>query len=198
MEVAADMAARHFSEKSPSGGVRDTGGGEFFLGFPHHRDLGDAVDAIGNHVDVVRLGHLKGMAGGEAALFHGGCSERGKPDDITRRIDVGNGRLVLGVDCKLPLRISGKADRGEVQCVRIADPSHGVEQHVGGHCLAVVELDRRVPGFIHADAQMLLSESDCDPLLLHLGVEGLRDFLIQEPQQLRPPIDESDLYAEGG
>ena len=111
---------------------------------------------------------------------------------------MGNGRLVLGVDRELPLLVSGETDCGEVQRLRIADPSHGVERHVGGHRLAIVELDRRAPGFIHGDAQMLLSESDRDPILLHLGVQCLRDFLVQEPQQLSPPIDEGDSDSESG
>ena len=45
---------------------------------------------------------------------------------------------------------------------------------------------------------MFLAEPHHDPILLHLGIEGLRDFLVQEPQQLSPSINEGDSDPEGG
>lgn len=127
------MPARHFSEKGPTGGVRDVGSGKFLFGFAHRRDLGNAVDAVRNHLDVVRFGDVKRVTGGEAALFHRRRGEGGKTDDIARRIDVGNGCLVLSVDRELPLLVGGQAKGREIQRLCIADPSHRVEHHVGCH-----------------------------------------------------------------
>ena len=56
--------------------MRDVGCGELLLSFAHHRDLGNAVDAVGNHLDVVRLGDVKRVTGGETALFHRRRGER--------------------------------------------------------------------------------------------------------------------------
>ncbi len=198
VEVAADMSASHFPEKGSSCGVRDFGGGEFCFGFAHHRNLRNAVDAVRNHFGAGRLGDMKRVTGGEAALFHRRRGERGKPDDIACRVDVGNGCLVLGIDRELPLLIGGQADGGKIQRLCVADPSHRVEHHVGCHCFAVLKPDRRVSGLVHEDVQMFLAEPHHDPILLYLGIEGLRDFLIQKPQQLSPSIDEGDSDPEGG
>ncbi len=198
MKVAADVATRHFPEKGPPRGVWNAGGNEFLFGLAHHRDFGNAVDAVGDHLDVVRIGDVKGMAGGQAALLHRRRGERGKADDIARRIDVWNGGLVVCVDRELPLLIGGQTNCSEIQCLRIADPSHSVEDHVGCHRFPVLELDRRPPCVVHGDAQMFLSEPHRDTVVLHLSVKGLCDFLVQEPQHLRPPIDEDYSDPEGG
>ncbi len=45
---------------------------------------------------------------------------------------------------------------------------------------------------------MFLAEPHHDPILLHLGIQGLRDFQVQEPQQLSPSIEEGHSDSEGG
>jgi hypothetical protein len=89
-----------------------------------------------------------------------------------------------------------EADCSQIQCFDVADSSHRVEQHVSGDGLSMLKMDCRASRVVDGYVEVFLPESHRDPILLHLSLKGLRDFQVQEPQHLCPPIDQGDVDSE--
>ena len=71
-EVPDDLAAGDLLVKRTPHLIGNRRSRELFFGLADGRDFRDRVDAVGPHFGDLGLDDLEGMAGRQAALFHGG------------------------------------------------------------------------------------------------------------------------------
>ena len=86
---------------------------------------------------------VEGAGGGDAALFHGDRSQRGKADHVADGEDVLDLGLVLLVDGDAAAIVGFEAGGGEVELVDVALAADGVEQGVAGDSLLALRDWRR-------------------------------------------------------
>ena len=180
-EVPDDLAAGDLLVKRTPHLIGNRRGRELFFGLADGRDFRDRVDAVGPHFGDLGLDDLEGMAGRQAALFHGGGGQGRKADHVAGGIDVRDLRLVKFVDLNLTLLVYAKPGGSEIQGVRVRHPPHGEEQHIGHHALSALQARHHPPALIDGDLLELLPKADRHAIRPHVIDEGLHDLLVDEP-----------------
>src|SRR5881396_2145674 len=138
-QIADDLPTRDLLVEGAADLVGNPFLGQLFLGLAYRGDLGDRVDAVGQHRGQGGLLHAESVTGGEPALLHGRGGQRRKADHIPSGIDVRQLGLIVFVYLELAHLVRRDADGGQVQHVRVGYPSHGVQQYVRDNGLAALE-----------------------------------------------------------
>src|SRR6059036_828172 len=195
-QVTDDLPARNLLVEGAADLVRHPFLGQFFLALAYRGDLGDRVDALGQHLGQCGLRYIEGVATGQPALLHGGRGQRRKADHVPGGVDVRHFGLVVLVHLELARLVRGDARGGQVQHVGVGDPPHGVQQYVRDDGLAALEGSHDAALFVGRDLVELLPQPHRHAVSPHVVDQGLDDLLVHEPQQVIPYVEEGDLDPE--
>ncbi len=149
---AHDLVARGFAETRDSAFVRNVALADFLLAHPDRRNFRHRIDAVGKEFRRRMGRHVEGVAGRNAALFHGRRCQTGKSDDIAGSVDVRHGGLHrLGLDNDAPPLVGFEARGCEIEVVGCTLAAGCEQQHFGGNAAAVGEPGDHLSGFVNLD-----------------------------------------------
>src|SRR3569623_412058 len=196
---AHDVAARGLAETTDADLVVEALVAHLLLGHADGGDFRNGVEAIRKVFRRGGNGQAESVAGGGAALFHGGRGEAGEPDDVTGRIDVRHRRLVSdGITLQATAGVGFEAAGLEAEVGRSADATGGVEQHFSPDLATVAQGADSPAGGVVLDSLDLDAEAKLHAAFAQFVHEFFDDFSIDELEKMLARLDQGHRDVEGG
>src|SRR5262249_35019286 len=135
----------------------------------------------------------------QAALFHRGAGQSGKPNDVPGAIDVGNRSLKVVIDSQFTSPICSKSRSLEIEPITVGLSTNGVKQTLTMNALAAGQFGNdSVALLVKSHRNHFLAETKHGTQLAQLETQTLHDLSINKIQQSGTLIKERHFDSQRG
>jgi hypothetical protein len=168
-----------------------------FFGLAGSGDFRNRVNAHGEQRgNTLLVLQTKCVTDRDAALFHGSGGQRGKTDDITGGINMGDSRTVVFIDGDIAAIIDGQTGFFKSEAIDGSATAGGKESRIGIESLAALHRQPHTTGGILGPDRAFVKQE------MHAQggeaiAETIRNLIVEKGEKTIAPVNERDVNAEG-